>query len=384
MIILSLKDELAKAIPFRIEYNFEQAYADFRQAHPEMDELLSKKWRNAFGLAARAELEEASRVFEGLNQGENGHAFSALFNGAMCHLLNGRVSDAAICFSKAEALFPDDFWLHVYAGITDFTLGLISRANSHWWTAIQINEDDFVMKLLNRFLTDEHHPERMALYPLCQGRGIDVGCGHRKTHPDAIGVDLAAKGEKLTTANNVFNKNSQADIVCSGDDLTVFEDESLDYVVQRHNLEHYQDPLKALQEWIRVLRPGGILGMVVPDDEVCDTLRLDKTHKHVFTRSSLQRIFDLLADVRVVYMAPMICRWSFVCVAQKVDRHQSVPFDYQACINKQQISEIQVASIYTQKAGCMASLRKGEDIWNHAACIRGWPKRQRHNPNTER
>ena len=106
MIILSLKDELAKAIPFRIEYNFEQAYADFRQAHPETDELLSKKWRNAFGLAARAELEEASRIFEGLNQGQNGHAFSALFNGAMCHLLNGRVSDAAICFSKAATLFP--------------------------------------------------------------------------------------------------------------------------------------------------------------------------------------------------------------------------------------------------------------------------------------
>ena len=153
MIILSLKDELEKAIPFRIEYNFEQAYADFRQAHPETDELLSKEWRDAFGLAARGELEEASRVFERLSHGQNGHAFSALFNGAMCHLLDGHVSDAAICFSKAEALFPDDFWLHVYAGITDFTLGLISRANSHWWTAIQINEDDFVMKLLNRFFT---------------------------------------------------------------------------------------------------------------------------------------------------------------------------------------------------------------------------------------
>lgn len=341
MSILSLRDELGKAIPFRIEYNFEQAYADFRQAHPETGDLLSKRWRNAFELADRGNLEEASRAFEKVNNGLNGHSFIALFNGAMCHLMDGRVSDAAICFAKAETISSDDYWLHIYAGITDFTLGLISSANKHWWAALRIKEDELVLSLLHRFLLDEYHPERMALYPLCQGKGIDVGCGHRKTHPDAIGVDLVAKGESPTTDSDDLNLRSQADIVCSGDDLNVFEDESLDYVVQRHNLEHYQDPIKALQEWIRVLKPGGILGMVVPDDEVIDTIGMDKTHKHAFTRSSLQRILDLMADVRVVYMAPLIYRYSFVCVVQKVDQRQGVTFDYQACINKHQISEIQ-------------------------------------------
>ena len=374
MIILSLKDELAKAIPFRIEYNFEQAYTDFRQAHPETDELLSKKWRNAFELAARAELEEASCIFEGLSRGPNGDAFSALFNGAMCHLLNGRVSDAAIFFSKAATLFPDDYWLHIYAGITDFTLGLISRANRHWWAALRIKEDDFVLSLLQRFFLDEHHPERMALYPLCQGRGIDVGCGHRKTHPDAIGVDLVANGESPTADSDSLSLRSQADIVCSGDDLNVFEDESLDYVVQRHNLEHYQDPLKALQEWIRVLRPGGILGMIVPDDEVLDTIGMDKTHKHAFTQSSLQRILDLLSDVRVVYMAPLIYRWSFICVAQKVDRHQSVPFDYQACINKQQISEIQSRIDLYTKGGLHGLASQGRRYMELCGLHRGMAK----------
>ena len=342
MSVFSLKDELGKAIPFRIEYNFEQAYVNFRQAHTEMDDLLNKKWRSAFELAAQEKLEEASKAFEKVNHGLNSHAFNALFNGAVCHLLDGRVSDAAICFAKAEAVFPDDYWLHIYAGITDFTLGLISRANRHWWAALRIKEDDLVLSLLQRFFLDEHHPERMALYPLCQGKGIDVGCGHRKTHPDAIGVDLVAKGELPTDDCNDLNLRSQADVVCSGDDLNVFEDESLDYVVQRHNLEHYQDPIKALQEWIRVLRPGGVLGMVVPDDEAVDTIKMDKTHKHTFTRSSLQRILDLMADVHVVYLAPLIYRYSFVCVVQKLDQCQDAAiFDYQASINRQQISEIQ-------------------------------------------
>lgn len=338
---LRLRDELEKAVPFRIEYNFEQAYADFRQAHPEMNEVVSKAWRNAFELAAGKRFEASSQAFQKLNRDLNGHSSSALFNGAMCFLLDGRMSDAAICFARAENIYPDDYWLHIYAGITDFTLGLISRANKHWWAALRIQKDDLVMKLLRRFLLDEHHPERMALYPLCRGKGIDVGCGHRKTHPDSIGVDLVPKGESPPNDRSGLNLKSQADIVCSGDDLKVFEDESLDYVVQRHNLEHYQDPLKALQEWIRVLKPGGILGMVVPDDEAVDTIRMDNTHKHAFTQSSLQRILDLLADVRVVYMAPLIYRYSFVCVAQKADQRQSAPFDYQACITRQQISEIQ-------------------------------------------
>ena len=38
-------------------------------------------------------------------------------------------------------------------------------------------------------------PERMALFPYCKGLGIDVGCGSRKTHPHALGVDLTPKGE---------------------------------------------------------------------------------------------------------------------------------------------------------------------------------------------
>jgi SAM-dependent methyltransferase len=336
-----LKDEMQKAIPFQIEYNFEKAYIDFRKTHSQVSELLFKKWRNAFELAARGELERASHAFERLNRDLNGHSFSALFNCAMCHLLDGRIADASICFSKAESIFQNDYWLHIYGGITDFALGLISCANRHWWAALRIKEDDLVLKLLQRFLLDEHHPERMALYPLCQGRGIDVGCGHRKTHPDAIGVDLVAKGESPATDGDGTDLKSQADIVSSGDDLNVFENESLDYVVQRHNLEHYQDPIKALQEWIRVLKPGGILGMVVPDDEVVDTIRMDKTHKHAFTQSSLRRILDLLADVRVIYSAPLIFRYSFVCVAQKVDQRQGATFDYLACINRQQICEIQ-------------------------------------------
>jgi SAM-dependent methyltransferase len=44
-----------------------------------------------------------------------------------------------------------------------------------------------------------------------------------------------------------------------------FHANSLDYVASSHVLEHTANPVKAICEWYRVLRPGGIIYLVVPD-----------------------------------------------------------------------------------------------------------------------
>ena len=43
------------------------------------------------------------------------------------------------------------------------------------------------------------------------------------------------------------------DIVAPGDDLP-FEDESVDFVLSSHVIEHFFDPIRALEEWLRVAR----------------------------------------------------------------------------------------------------------------------------------
>ena len=163
-----------------------------------------------------------------------------------------------------------------------------------------------------------NHPEAVALQPFCVGRGIDVGCGHRKVAPQCIGVDLLAAGE-LGEHGVVQGQASVADVQASGDDLHMFADGELDYVVSRHNLEHYVDVVKTLQEWARVTRPGGTVAMIVPDERSGDTIFLDPTHKHVFTPESLERLIGAIDGLRVVRSEVVTPNWSFMTVAERVD-----------------------------------------------------------------
>ncbi len=159
-------------------------------------------------------------------------------------------------------------------------------------------------------------PERLAVLPYCVGHGLDVGCGCAKTTPGAIGVDLVPGGEMGRFGSQIL-RPSAADVCASGDAMPMFADGSMDFVVARHNLEHYVDVVKTLQEWWRVLKPGGTLVLVLPDDEALDTITLDPTHKHAFTRASFRRLLEAIGGWEVERVN--VCRpdWSFLCVARK-------------------------------------------------------------------
>lgn len=55
------------------------------------------------------------------------------------------------------------------------------------------------------------------------------------------------------------------DVVDDGARLASFADGSLDFVVANHMLEHVEDPIAAFEHQLRVLRPGGVLYMTLPD-----------------------------------------------------------------------------------------------------------------------
>jgi SAM-dependent methyltransferase len=54
-----------------------------------------------------------------------------------------------------------------------------------------------------------------------------------------------------------------------GADLEPLLDDSYDAVLSSHVIEHFANPIGALHEWLRVLRPGGHLVTVAPHKEGC-------------------------------------------------------------------------------------------------------------------
>lgn len=59
----------------------------------------------------------------------------------------------------------------------------------------------------------------------------------------------------------------EVDVVTDAETLESIPDESQDFVVANHVIEHMENTVRALGHWLRVLRPGGVLFMAVPHRE---------------------------------------------------------------------------------------------------------------------
>jgi SAM-dependent methyltransferase len=110
-----------------------------------------------------------------------------------------------------------------------------------------------------RHLTDA---ERAVL----RGRILDIGAGPDPVTPDAIAFDLG-QGD----ANHI----------------TAFPPASFDCVWSSHCLEHMRDVRATLANWWSLVKPGGHLVLIVPDEDLyeqgCCPSRFNDDHKQTFT-----------------------------------------------------------------------------------------------------
>jgi SAM-dependent methyltransferase len=148
-------------------------------------------------------------------------------------------------------------------------------------------------KAISRRLHDVRFATRYFI-----GSGIDIGAGN---DPVSLYGEFFP-GMRALRAWDMPDGDAQL--------LADVDNESFDFVHSSHCLEHMRDPKEALYNWFRVLKPGGHLVCMVPDEDLYEQGRFPSTfnsdHKWTFTLWKSQswsdrtvNLFELLQTLGV-------------------------------------------------------------------------------------
>jgi 2-polyprenyl-3-methyl-5-hydroxy-6-metoxy-1,4-benzoquinol methylase len=154
------------------------------------------------------------------------------------------------------------------------------------------------------------------------GRLLDVGCGAgewlgtmRELGWQAEGVDFDENAVRVA-------REAGLNVQCGAVEDQHFPDGSFDAVTMHHVIEHVPDPVATLKECTRILKSGGKLVMVTPNNASLSH-RVFKNywrglepprHLHIFTPNSMRRALRI-AGMQDVIIHPVI---SSAVIAQSV------------------------------------------------------------------
>jgi ubiquinone/menaquinone biosynthesis C-methylase UbiE len=162
---------------------------------------------------------------------------------------------------------------------------------------------------------------RNLLEKYCQGCGLDIGFGGDIIITEAISIDLEKPYAK--TGNHPLNLKGNAK------KLYWFKDSVLDYVYSSHLLEDFDKTDEVLREWHRVIKPNGILILLLPNEQRYRRYRqsLGKTgnpqHKHLdFSLTKVKSILESLNMTIIKEYDPLIYKpensdYNFAIIAKK-------------------------------------------------------------------
>ncbi|MEM7351889.1 MAG: class I SAM-dependent methyltransferase [Acidobacteriota bacterium] len=128
---------------------------------------------------------------------------------------------------------------------------------------------------------------RARFAPLLRGRGLEIGA-LRKPFPVADDVEVVYSD--LLPPEEIdrhYPGGVHPDIVSDSESFPTVEDDTFDFLIANHVLEHLTDPIRALREWHRILGDGGLVLMALPDKRYTfDVHRRRTTLAHLIADSS--------------------------------------------------------------------------------------------------
>jgi SAM-dependent methyltransferase len=155
--------------------------------------------------------------------------------------------------------------------------------------------------------TVDHRDWRGHFAGRLQGRGLELGPLHRPIPPHAgmqmTYVDRADQATLKREFPAVARHIVPVDVIDDAETLATVADGRFDFLIAAHVIEHMRNPIGALVNWLRVVRDGGLVYLIVPDKRrTFDRLRVRTTLEHMvldYQQPSRERDFEHFLDYAV-------------------------------------------------------------------------------------
>ncbi len=136
-----------------------------------------------------------------------------------------------------------------------------------------------------------HLPHRKNGYQLLTGKGLEIGAFNQPA-PVPEGCTIEYCDVQSKEAGVSFFPELDPDVIVDVDyicdldkqGLSIFNDESFDFVIFNHVIEHIANPIKVIGELFRVVKTEGIIILSMPDKKYT----FDKTRE----LTSFEHLFD--------------------------------------------------------------------------------------------
>jgi hypothetical protein len=127
------------------------------------------------------------------------------------------------------------------------------------------------------------HSRRLLSERFVFGTGIEVGAGSRPFPLPKSAVCRYGDIRDRASLRGYFSTNRvTADHTLDAQTFAGIPDNVYDYVISAHVIEHLEDPIGAIKNSLRVLKPGGVLLLAVPDRRYTfDRLRPGTPLEHI-------------------------------------------------------------------------------------------------------
>jgi predicted SAM-dependent methyltransferase len=144
--------------------------------------------------------------------------------------------------------------------------------------------------------------DRSELKKYLSGDGIEIGALHNPLDIKDLNISRIRYVDRISTKicrEHYPELNQQnltmPDIIDDAETLTKIEDDSLDFIIGNHLIEHLSNPIKALLTWSHKLKNNGIVFLAVPNMEKS----FDKD-RQITTQAHICKDFDSTNEERVI------------------------------------------------------------------------------------